>query len=287
MEQKFSNFMNQIPINNMQEDEKYLGNSIAIFRPKKYITRRLIQSEDFHLFVLSSPPPDIYINGKQQTIERRRIFVINPGDSVYCDNAPKTKPFTSILIKPNVIDKIAKEMGVTKDIRFLKLQNPFSRDIICMIESLCREIEHRDSFTLMLNCLETQIIILLLRQFKTNIKNDPKLLPDSATYINLGMEYMQTFYNSNITIEDICDEIHVSPFHFIRTFKQKTGLSPHQYLLSVRIQKAKELLQSGEYSVGEVAALCGFFSVPHFSNTFKSITGQSPSNYKRAAKETF
>lgn len=281
MDQKFSNFMNQIPINNMKDDEKYLGNCIAIFKPKKYVTGKLIESEDFHLFILSSPPPDIYINGKQQKIERRRIFTINPGDSVYCDNAMKTKPFTSILIKPYIIDKIANEMGVTKDIKFLKLQNPFARDIMCTIDILCREIELQDSCTLMLNCLETQIIILLLRQFKTNIKSEPVLLSDSATYINLSKEYMQAFYSANITIEDICGEIHVSPFHFIRTFKQKTGLSPHQYLLNVRIQKAKEFLQTGEYTVGEVADLCGFFNLPHFSNTFKTISGQSPSSYKK------
>lgn len=280
MKDLFSNFIDQIPQKNMQDDEKLLGNCIAIFKPKKYITEQIIESEDYHMFILSSPPPEIYINGKQHYLEQRCIFCLNPGDSVFCTNAPTTKPFKSILIKPEMINKIAKEMDM-EGLKFLKFQNPLSSDILHAIDNLDNEIKIQYNSTLMLDCLETQIIILLLRQFKTNIKNDLFLLPNAESYIRLAIEYIQMFYSANLTIEDICDEIHVSPFHFIRTFKQKTGLSPYQYLINVRIQRSKELLYNGGYSVSEVAELCGFISLSHFSNTFKTITGQSPSSYKK------
>jgi AraC family transcriptional regulator len=101
------------------------------------------------------------------------------------------------------------------------------------------------------------------------------------TYIDTAIEYIQTFFSANITIDDICGEINVSPFHFIRTFKQKIGVSPHQYLLNIRIEKAKELLCMRQHSVAETAMLCGFLSLPHFSSTFKTATGYSPSEYKK------
>ena len=95
------------------------------------------------------------------------------------------------------------------------------------------------------------------------------------------MEYMVAFYNANIRIDDICKQIHLSPYYFIRIFKKSTGLSPHEFLLSIRIGKAEEILKKGDYSIGEVAKFCGFANTAHFSTYFKKVKGISPSEYKR------
>lgn len=92
---------------------------------------------------------------------------------------------------------------------------------------------------------------------------------------------MTTFYNANIKIEDICKEIHLSPYHFMRMFKDKTRQSPHEFLLSVRVEKAEEMLKLGNYSIEEVARLCGFVNTAHFSNHFKRVRGMPPSKYRR------
>jgi transcriptional regulator GlxA family with amidase domain len=63
-------------------------------------------------------------------------------------------------------------------------------------------------------------------------------------------------------------------------FKHKVGLSPHRYLMQVRIEKAMELLGSRCYTNAEIASVCGFASIPHFSATFKEITGIPPECYK-------
>jgi transcriptional regulator GlxA family with amidase domain len=152
-------------------------------------------------------------------------------------------------------------------------------DLMHAIRSFDKESKHPDSLPLMLDCLSVQIAALLLREFRTNHRKFSAAPPDGRNYVNLAVEYMQTFFSSNIDIDDICREINVSPFHFIRTFKQKTGYSPHQFLLNVRIKKAEELLRTGQYSVSETAMLCGFVSLPHFSNTFKRLTGYSPKAY--------
>ena len=58
-------------------------------------------------------------------------------------------------------------------------------------------------------------------------------------------------------------------------------MAPHKYLLSIRMEKAKELLIAGQYSVAETAMLCGYESISNFSTTFKNVVGISPIDYKK------
>lgn len=278
---KFSHFMSQIPDSIMQAVERHLCNDIALFRPQSYIAGRTMHAVDFHIIVPSVTPPDTYINNELKSFDSGKILAINPGDTIFCAEARPTKQYLSLLIKPELINKVAEEMDVSGDIRFIKFQNPFSSDLIQAINSFDKEVRRPDKLNLMMDCLGIQIVALLLREFKTNVKKYPACSPDSDTYIALAMEYMQEFFSANITIEDICSEINISPFHFIRSFKKKTGMSPHQYLMNVRIKKAEELLRMSQYSVREASIMCGFINLSHFSSTFKGITGNSPRDYKK------
>jgi AraC-like DNA-binding protein len=278
---KYTGFANQIPESIMQTVEKHLCSNVALFRPDTFIAEKLMYSEDYHIIIPSTPPPDTYVNNKLQSFSTGKIIAFNQGDTILCTGEGVKKQYLSLLIKPGFIQKIMEEMGHSGTFRFLKLKNPYSKELIKIISTFEREAARPDSFPLMLDCLAVQIVTLLLREFKTNLKKPPEKSRDMDSYINLSIEYIHTFYNANISIADICEEINISPFHFIRTFKQKMGLSPHQYLLQVRIQKAKELLISGRYSVSEVGILCGFVSLPHFSSTFKALVGCSPIEFKK------
>ena len=96
-----------------------------------------------------------------------------------------------------------------------------------------------------------------------------------------AMEYMAKHISdpelSNLSLAKICN---VSEVYFRKTFKKKYGISPKQYILNMRITRAKELLSEGMCAVGRVAELCGFSSVYHFSRSFRAITGSVPSDYK-------
>ena len=73
----------------------------------------------------------------------------------------------------------------------------------------------------------------------------------------------------------------MSPCWFTRLFHQQTGRSPQDYLTGVRIGKARELLASADYNIGEVAALTGYQNPLYFSRIFKKNTGLSPSEYRK------
>jgi len=274
-------FKKQIPEKIMNTVETSMSQNMALFKPDVYIADKLMHSEDFHVIVPSAPPPDSYINGKLKSFNSKKIIIFNPGDTILSTSEGIRKQYLALLIKPALVNKIVEEMGLSGTLHFLNNINPYSPELIQAIHTFDRESKRTDSFQLMLDCLSIQIVTLLVREFRSNLTKIPVHSPDMDTQIKLAIEYIHTFFNTNITIEDICDEINVSQFHFIRTFKNKMGVTPHQYLLQVRIQNAKDLLRSGQYTVSETALLCGFVNLSHFSSIFKEMTGYTPLAYKK------
>ncbi len=90
--------------------------------------------------------------------------------------------------------------------------------------------------------------------------------------------FIDSNYADNLDLDNIADEAYFSKFHFIRLFKQIYGKTPHQYLTSVRIEKAMLLLQT-DTPVSEVCYSVGFESLTSFSGLFKRNVGISPSTY--------
>ena len=114
----------------------------------------------------------------------------------------------------------------------------------------------------------------LLCKLARELETKPSLLSPAMEYIVNNISSPEL---SNTQLAAICN---VSEVYFRKTFKKKYGVSPKQYILNLRIAKAKELLSDGMCAVGRVAELCGFSSTYHFSRSFKAITGRVPSDYR-------
>ena len=95
--------------------------------------------------------------------------------------------------------------------------------------------------------------------------------------------YIDAHFCEQIDLDSISNQAYFSKFHFLRLFKQAFGISPHAYLTSLRIQRAKELLSAGS-SVKDTCHDVGFESMPSFVNLFRKSTGKTPTAY---AKEQF
>ncbi|QMW04467.1 helix-turn-helix domain-containing protein [Spirosoma foliorum] len=91
--------------------------------------------------------------------------------------------------------------------------------------------------------------------------------------------FMDSQLDNNLTLDAIAQEASVSKFHFIRLFKKLYGQTPHQYLILVRIAKAKQLLRTNN-SIKDVCFAVGFDSTSSFTGLFKKITGSTPTVYK-------
>lgn len=101
-------------------------------------------------------------------------------------------------------------------------------------------------------------------------------------YLHRRIAQAKLFIDANfaleIDVENIADEAFYSKYHFIRLFKNAYGKTPHQYLTTVRIDKAKQMLQL-EKPVSLICNSIGFESLGSFSRLFKQIVGITPSAY--------
>ncbi len=93
--------------------------------------------------------------------------------------------------------------------------------------------------------------------------------------------YIIEHYTEDITVSQLADKLNLNNVYCGALFKKSEGMTIHTFLMKVRINKAAILLQSGEYSVSEVAELTGFNDVYYFSNTFRKVMQLSPSEYRK------
>lgn len=95
-----------------------------------------------------------------------------------------------------------------------------------------------------------------------------------------ALEYIRQHYLETLTLQQVADYVHVSKNYFSILFKKTTDQNFIDYLINLRIQKARELLTSTDLKIYEVAEQSGFNDVKYFSKLFKKITGFSPIDYR-------
>ena len=96
--------------------------------------------------------------------------------------------------------------------------------------------------------------------------------------------FIDKHYLENIDIESIAEEACFSKFHFLRLFRQVYGITPHKYLTTLRIEKAKELLQNN-ISISNTCYHLGFKSINSFTKLFKRYMKVCPLVYSARAKK--
>jgi len=91
-----------------------------------------------------------------------------------------------------------------------------------------------------------------------------------------AVDYIQDNLAQEISLDAIANDLGISRYYFCRLFKQSTGLSPHQYVIQQRVERAKQLLRQGDMSIADVAQICGFAHQSHLYRHFKRLTGITP-----------
>ncbi|MGE7624218.1 bifunctional transcriptional activator/DNA repair enzyme AdaA [Viridibacillus sp. NPDC096237] len=92
--------------------------------------------------------------------------------------------------------------------------------------------------------------------------------------------FLINHYKQKLSLQDIADNVGISPYHLDRLFKQETSETPRTYLEKIRIDKAKYLLKSTDQTNLEICYEVGFQSPSNFYKSFRRITHYSPSEYR-------
>jgi len=281
----FNYFTKLIPQDMYSRTKSHVCKYLAIFEPEEYVTGEVLRADDYHFLLFFSEGPETRINNHAYKPRRGSLLVIQPWEEVFGvpdDNKKSYDKYIHIAVEKSFFLKVAKEAAGGSEYEFIRIHNAYSKQLLDLIGSFQREMmDHGESFPLMLEGICIQIVFQLLRDLSSDTSENKSRLSKDNKYINKAIQFMQEYYSTNISINDICKLIYLSPCHFKRVFKEQTGQTPYQYLVRVRLEKAKEILREKDYSIEEAARLCGFVNSGHFSTVFKRNTGMSPSEYRK------
>lgn len=123
--------------------------------------------------------------------------------------------------------------------------------------------------------MSSKIYRLIVSLFNANMNNIC-----NNTIVQTAINYMNQNYQNKLTIKNIASHINMSPSQFSRQFKKQTGTSPYDYLLGIRLTKAKELLKNTSLPISEISYQTGFANESNFICFFKKNEGISPLRFR-------
>jgi len=211
------------------------------------------------------------LNGKSMPAEKRAALKISGLGQLLLD----TIPFGSMTMTTDSYENLHNEavkMENYKEIVYEKIKK--------IAETLSRAAEQADysvSSEASLDGLFADVkrfAEIATKSAKENSKENMRLVTKKA------IEYLQSNYQRQVTLNEVANAVYVSPFYISRIFKKETGRTMTEYLNDLRIDNACILLEDIRYKVYQVGEMVGISDAHYFSRMFKNNLGVTPSEYR-------
>ena len=209
------------------------------------------------------------------------VLLAQPGDLTLVTALAQPHTFVAISIPGPILEEAARERGIRPmppSWRAAQVRNPW----------LCSEIVHRHAA---LERLESSLqarsalsdCLHLLFEHCIERRARPPAASPRPNLLRVR-EYLQENYQQQLGMDAVASAAGMSRYHLSRSFAAEFGLTPHAYLVQVRLAKAKTQLSNG-LPVQRVATECGFSDQSHFTRHFRSAFGATPVQYVRAVRK--
>ena len=233
-----------------------------------------------HFYTSKSRSGDRWLDGKRKTEARNEGDIgIIPADVSQRCSWNILSQFTILAIDPALLKQVGQDLVDPDRIEliphFMAEQDPLIQGIIA---ALREELEFgKIGGYLFVDSLKTTLALHLLRKYCT-APPQPRNYAGGLSKAKLQQvtEYIAEHLDREVKLIELAAIAQISPYHFLRLFKNTLGITPHQYILQRRIEKAKYLLLHSELSIAEVAATAGFYDQSHLTRYFKRIVGVTP-----------
>ena len=95
-----------------------------------------------------------------------------------------------------------------------------------------------------------------------------------------SIEFIHENLAEDLTLDAIAKALDMNSYHFRRVFKQMMGITPHQYILTQRVDRAQQLLSESKLSIAEIALAVGFQDQSHFTKVFRRFKNTTPKSFR-------
>lgn len=220
-----------------------------------------------------------YVNDKMYNLKKNQGFLILPNEITYY-KADKNNPWTYIWLGFNgtKAKELLEEFTLTKD--RLVFEYPNSNELKTIIDNMLNSNGTSYYNQLMLQS-ETYKFLAKLSGI-----NKPKNAVDSTEtpniYIDAAIKFIETNYASDIKVYDIANHLGLNRCYFTCLFKQSLNMSPQEFLLNFRLNRACDLLKTTELPISDISKSVGYYDPLSFSKTFKKVKEISPKAYRIA-----
>ena len=158
-----------------------------------------------------------------------------------------------------------------------------SANVFAYLNIMLEEISQKqDNYeTVCQNLLEILLVCMLRNDHLSVVEEENSLLNRECAQIK---NYLDANYAEDISLDTLAALTHMNKYYMAHAFTKYAGCSPISYLLEKRIQEAKSLLESTNYSVAQISNMLGFSSQSYFSQVFKKAAGRTPVQYRSENK---
>lgn len=217
----------------------------------------------FEIEVCTDDGGETFIDGREIKIEKNRVFVAKPNCVRHT-----FLPLKTIFLRLECEGEFEKILNSIPDTFFAAHIDAIVEilsDIILLTEEKVRN-------EVLIGSKLLALIDYLLRDSQLDCKEYHTM--------HKAKKYIEENFDKKILSSDVADYVSLSESHFRLLFRDTYGISPHQYLLNVRVAHAKQMLWENAFSMSEIAEKCGFGCQQYFNEIFKKQTGFSPKKYK-------
>jgi len=258
---------------------------LNIFQAHNVAPQELVVESLFaHLIVIHTTPQPVEVIERADSLRFKglaqagSINIYSAGSMASC-RWNEAISFIRLDISPKLIEQVAEQVD-TNFRRSHELINTAHTDDMKVIQISQWLLDEQNNGgaggQLYFDSLLNVLAVHLLRTYTTEFceARSPKSLTQKQ--VSRAIDYMHVHLNQDISLEVLARTVNLSSSHLRHLFKQSTGMAPHQYLINLRVNRAKELLLSGGFSVSEVAAEVGFADQSHLHRHFKRFFGVTP-----------
>ncbi len=213
---------------------------------------------------------------REYIVERGDLVLFNPRDNHICEPIDERPlDYRCVNIQPEVMSKAAFEITGRDCAPYFTPPAVFHSELVPLLQELHLMIMQEEK-----DFRKEEIFFFLLEQLIEEYTEQeiPLSQPDQSTETKAICEFLEKNYMTSITLDDLCNLTGLSKYYLLRSFTKQKGISPYSYLETIRIDRARKLLEQGMRPI-DAALQTGFNDQSHFSNFFKKFIGLTPKQY--------